>query len=132
MQVANFFVLSRRAGWWLRLPCRATSHEKLPRQLTNLTPHGLCPRPTGGRPPSQADLEQLPYLSAVVKEVLRLYPAIPVFPRQAEAADTLPSGHAINAGGWAQGGAARGRGKRCEIWARHQISRPPMQMDESS
>jgi cytochrome P450 len=33
-----------------------------------------------------------------VKEVLRLYPAIPVFPRQAAQADVLPSGHAIRQG----------------------------------
>ncbi|KAL4419812.1 hypothetical protein ABPG75_006910 [Micractinium tetrahymenae] len=49
----------------------------------------------GGRLPTMADLERLPYLSAVIKEVLRLYPAIPVFPRQAAAEDRLPSGHRI-------------------------------------
>ena len=49
----------------------------------------------GGRAPSYGDLERLPYLTAVVKEVLRLYPAIPIFPRQAAAADRLPSGHRI-------------------------------------
>jgi hypothetical protein len=33
-----------------------------------------------------------------VKEVLRLYPAIPVFPREAAADDVLPSGHPVSAG----------------------------------
>jgi len=37
-------------------------------------------------------------LQACVKEVLRLYPAIPVFPREAMADDTLPSGHPISRG----------------------------------
>ena len=34
----------------------------------------------------------------ILLQVLRLYPAIPVFPRQAEADDVLPSGHKIRAG----------------------------------
>lgn len=33
-----------------------------------------------------------------MKEVLRLYPAIPVFPREAAADDVLPSGHPVSAG----------------------------------
>lgn len=52
----------------------------------------------GGRLPTMPDLERLPYLSAVIKEVLRLYPAIPVFPRQAADDDRLPSGHRIRKG----------------------------------
>lgn len=44
------------------------------------------------------DLERLPYLNACVKEALRLYPAIPVFPREARTADVLPSGHVVKAG----------------------------------
>mmetsp|Transcript_33372 Transcript_33372/g.86576 ORF Transcript_33372/g.86576 Transcript_33372/m.86576 type:complete len:592 (+) Transcript_33372:398-2173(+) len=52
----------------------------------------------GGAPPSYADLERLPYLNQVVKEVLRMYPPIPLFPRQAAEADQLPSGHAVQAG----------------------------------
>eukprot|EP00775_Hariotina_reticulata_P002129 gene2129-2448_t len=50
------------------------------------------------RSPGYADLDNLPYLQACVKEVLRLYPAIPVFPREAAADDTLPSGHPISKG----------------------------------
>ncbi|WIA42697.1 hypothetical protein OEZ86_008649 [Tetradesmus obliquus] len=52
----------------------------------------------GGRPPAYADLEQLPYLQACIKEVMRLYPAIPVFPREAAADDVLPSGHPVSKG----------------------------------
>jgi cytochrome P450 len=52
----------------------------------------------GDRPPSYADLEQLPYLQACIKEVMRLYPAIPVFPREAAADDVLPSQHPVSKG----------------------------------
>ncbi len=52
----------------------------------------------GGAPPSFAALERLPYLEACVKEVLRLYPAIPMFPRVAASNDTLPSRHSVHAG----------------------------------
>eukprot|EP00887_Chlorella_sp_A99_P004562 scaffold84.g4562.t1 len=45
----------------------------------------------GGRPPTYEDLEQLPYLQAV----MRLHPAIPIFPRKASATDRLPSGHRV-------------------------------------
>lgn len=51
-----------------------------------------------GRPPAYEDLPRLPYLAQCAKETMRLYPAIPVFPREARADDTLPSGHAIRAG----------------------------------
>ena len=30
--------------------------------------------------------------------MLRLYPAIPIFPREAASADRLPSGHRVDAG----------------------------------
>jgi cytochrome P450 len=41
----------------------------------------------------------LPPLQACIKEVLRLYPAIPVFPREAAADDVLASGHPVSKGG---------------------------------
>jgi cytochrome P450 len=42
---------------------------------------------------------QLWYAAAVVKEALRLYPPIPLFPRVAAADDdTLPGGHEVRAG----------------------------------
>jgi len=50
------------------------------------------------RAPTHEQLEELPYLRAVVKEVLRLYPAIPIFPREAMDADVLPSGDRVLAG----------------------------------
>jgi cytochrome P450 len=52
----------------------------------------------GNVPPTFDALENMPYLKQVVKEVLRLYPAIPVFPREAKHADTLASGHHVDAG----------------------------------
>ena len=52
----------------------------------------------GGRPPQASDLEALQYTAQAVKEVLRLYPAIPIFPREAASADRLPSGHRVDAG----------------------------------
>lgn len=38
-------------------------------------------------------------VQACIKEVLRLYPAIPVFPREAAADDVLASGHPVSKGG---------------------------------
>ncbi|EFJ41317.1 cytochrome P450 [Volvox carteri f. nagariensis] len=54
--------------------------------------------PSGDQPPSCEALERLPYLQACVKECMRLYPAIPVFPRETLSDDVLPSGHAVSAG----------------------------------
>jgi cytochrome P450 len=54
----------------------ARLHEELDREL-------------GGREPTVADLERLPYTLRVVKEVLRLYPAVPIYARDAVEADTL-------------------------------------------
>jgi len=55
-------------------------------------------RVLGDRLPSYADLENMPYLQAAIKEVLRLYPAIPVFPREAAEDDQLPTGHPVSQG----------------------------------
>ncbi|KAG2435417.1 hypothetical protein HYH02_011918 [Chlamydomonas schloesseri] len=51
-----------------------------------------------GEAPTYESLERMPYLQACAKEVMRLYPAIPVFPREAAVADVLPSGHGVAAG----------------------------------
>lgn len=52
----------------------------------------------GDEAPTYEDLEKLTYLKQVVKEVLRLYPAIPMFPREASCDDILPTGHRVDAG----------------------------------
>lgn len=52
----------------------------------------------GGRAATYDDLAAMPYLAQVIKEVLRLYPAIPVFPREAQHSDVLASGHTVDAG----------------------------------
>jgi len=70
-------------------------------------------RVLGDRPATFADAERLTYLDSCVKEVLRLYPAIPLFPRVGQDADTLPSGYDVPAGEvvlmspWALGRSAR-------------------------
>eukprot|EP00884_Botryococcus_braunii_P015417 jgi/Botrbrau1/2559/Bobra.0079s0045.1 len=73
--------------------------------------HCICSRPEverrvvqeldsvlGGRAPTYADLDKLQYLTMAIKETLRLYPAIPIFPREAATADRLPSGHRVDPG----------------------------------
>jgi hypothetical protein len=42
-------------------------------------------------------------MQACIKEVMRLYPAIPVFPREAAADDLLPSQHPVSKGGQGSG-----------------------------
>jgi hypothetical protein len=49
---------------------------------------------------------------ACIKEALRLYPAIPVFPREAAADDALPTGHPVSKG--ALQGRPGGQGQDCE------------------
>eukprot|EP00897_Mesotaenium_endlicherianum_P009449 jgi/Mesen1/8532/ME000482S07990 len=53
-----------------------------------------------GAPPSYEDISEgkLPYLTMAVKEALRLYPPIPLFPRKVAADDILPGGYKIPAG----------------------------------
>lgn len=54
----------------------------------------------GGRPPTFQDVQEgkLPYTQRVVKESLRKYAPINLFPRLAEGPDTLPSGHKVEEG----------------------------------
>eukprot|EP00741_Cyanophora_paradoxa_P017336 tig00020961_g16746.t1 len=53
--------------------------------------------PGGAGPKSGQELDRLPYLDAVVKECLRLYPPFPLLQREAQLDDEL-EGHAIPAG----------------------------------
>ncbi|MGW7056841.1 cytochrome P450 [Streptomyces sp. NPDC054888] len=59
--------------------------------------HEEVDRVLGGRTPGAADLEALPYVTQVLKEAMRLFPAAPVIGRRAVAATEI-GGHTIPAG----------------------------------
>ncbi len=62
------FYLLGKAGW-----AEAALHEELDRVLA-------------GREPTAEDVPRLPYARAVIEETLRLYPPVPLLPRQARQA----------------------------------------------
>jgi cytochrome P450 len=51
-----------------------------------------------GSHPTYENVKSMKYISAVIDETLRLYPAVPVDPKYAVENDTLPSGHFIPKG----------------------------------
>lgn len=53
-----------------------------------------------GQAPSYQELidGKVQFVSQCVKEALRIYPAIPLFPREASSEDVLPSGHRVQKG----------------------------------
>jgi len=62
--------------------------------------HEELDRALGGHTPTVEDLRQLPYTLQVIKETMRLYPAVPFYARDAIAADQLggfdlPAGAAV-------------------------------------
>ncbi|KAI1310867.1 cytochrome P450 [Xylaria venustula] len=75
-------------SWTFRLLAR---HQNVLEKLTNEIADvvGLGPDAT---PPSRDELKRMPYLSLVLKEVLRLYPSVPINSRAAITMTTLPTG----------------------------------------
>jgi len=72
--------------------CLATHPEaeaKARREITK-----VC----GGRDPQYEDLKRLPFLDAVLKESLRLYPSVPLDAKYVEEDDTWPDGSKVKAG----------------------------------
>lgn len=51
--------------------------------------HDEIDKVLAGRPPTLADVSKLDYCRAVVEESLRLYPAVPILPRQASKQDEI-------------------------------------------
>ncbi|HZN18501.1 MAG TPA: cytochrome P450 [Micromonosporaceae bacterium] len=54
----------------------------------------------GSRPPTLADLPNLPYTLQVFEETMRLYPPAPILPRYVHV-DTTIGGYRVNEGSWA-------------------------------
>ncbi|KAL1882906.1 hypothetical protein Daus18300_000544 [Diaporthe australafricana] len=77
-------------SWSFRLLAR---HPRVLQRLREEI-YGVCGLGPGAQPPSRDDLKptKMPYLSLVVKEVLRLYPSVPVNSREALRLTTLPVG----------------------------------------
>jgi len=64
---------------------------------------------------SYDDLDQLPYIDAVLKETMRLYPPVPVETRAALHNDILPDGTNVPAGAWVWCD-LYSIGRDCAIW----------------
>ncbi len=98
MYFMRFHVLDVDPPGHPTLGLRRTFLTYTPAPLFSYTPLTVLPRPRS----SPTSLPQ-----ACAKEVMRLYPAIPVFPREAMADDVLPTGHAVSAGAGRAGGSRR-------------------------
>jgi cytochrome P450 len=59
---------------WFLLSQAPEAEEKLHRELANVL---------GGRPPTLADMPKLVFTRAVFEEAMRLYPPVPILPREA-------------------------------------------------
>ncbi|GMP59515.1 hypothetical protein CsSME_00022776 [Camellia sinensis var. sinensis] len=81
-----------------------------------------------GKPISESDIPHLPYLSAIVKETLRMHPAVPfLIPREVDSEEqvcdyTIPKGTQVLVNAW-----AIGRGQ--SIWPKPDSFMPERFMD---
>jgi len=66
-------------AWFLLSQC-PEAEEKLHAELDAVL---------GGRPPTLRDIRNLPYTQAVIEETLRLYPPVPILPREALREETF-------------------------------------------
>lgn len=74
--------------WSFRLLARHQKVlDKLRREIAQVSGLGM-----NASPPTREDLKRMPYLGFVLKEVLRLYPSVPVNSREAVKLTTLPVG----------------------------------------
>jgi cytochrome P450 len=71
---------------WYLLSLAPWAEQKLHQELQTVL---------GDRPPTLADVPNLPYCKAVIEETLRLYPPVPLLTRQAREAD-LVDGHKVD------------------------------------
>lgn len=65
--------------WFLLSQCPEAEHKL----------HAELDAVLGGRPPAFADVRRLPYTQAVIEEAMRLYPPVPILPREALREDSF-------------------------------------------